>query len=294
MHETLNPEVLGYIDDKILIDEKNICYKGWCFHKILHILPLRIIIDDSINNLETFDKSSVGDFYKNKNILHCGWSLLIPIDKQCILEMNINGYWVPIFNFDTINTSTKKQIPSFVVIDNFYNNPDEVRNFALKQNFQENIKYHKGKRICNPLFRFSGLKERFEQILDCKIKNWEKYGTNGCFQYCVAEDKSVYHVDTQEYAAIIYLTPNAPVQSGTQFFRSKNTKKMTTDLSDYQTVFKNGFYDSTEFEQVDVVGNIYNRLIMFNAQFIHAAPVYFGSTRENSRLFQLFFFDIDK
>ena len=152
MHETLNPEVLGYIDDKILIDEKNICYKGWCFHKILHILPLRIIIDDSINNLETFDKSSVGDFYKNKNILHCGWSLLIPIDKQCILEMNINGYWVPIFNFDTINTSTKKQIPSFVVIDNFYNNPDEVRNFALKQNFQENLKYHKGKRICNPLY----------------------------------------------------------------------------------------------------------------------------------------------
>ena len=36
---------------------------------------------------------------------------------------------------DSSPVKSKKFIPSFVVVDNFYENPDDVRTFALKQEF---------------------------------------------------------------------------------------------------------------------------------------------------------------
>jgi hypothetical protein len=176
-------------------------------------------------------------------------------------------------------------------VDNFYKDPLLVRNFALNQEFQADLRYFKGKR--SACFRFDGLKERFEKILNRKIINWEKYGTNGCFQYCVAEDLHVYHYDFQQYAGVLFLTPDAPIQSGTQFFRSKHTKKMRVEKEEHSLVFAKGFYDSTEFESVDTVGNIFNRIVLFDARMIHAAPIYFGSNKQNGRLFQLFFFDLE-
>ena len=137
------------------------------------------------------------------------------------------------------------------------------------------------------------MKESFENILNCKIKNWEKYHINGCFQICVGGDQLVYHFDDQEYAGIIFLTPDAPPQTGTSFYRSRHTKKMKCDNTDENVVFKNGYLDSTEFEVVDVVGNIYNRLVLFDSKMFHAASNYFGKNLENGRLFQLFFFDLE-
>ena len=63
---------------------------------------------------------------------------------------------------------------------------------------------------------------------------------------------------------------------------------------EYFKVFKNGHYDGTEFDLVDVVGNVYNRIVLFDARLIHAATQYFGNEINNGRLFQLFFFDLDK
>jgi hypothetical protein len=187
----------------------------------------------------------------------------------------------------------RKSPPTFVVVDNFYQNPDSVRNFALGLNFNEHGEYHNGKRT-NECYHFDGLKEEFERIIGAKIQDWNRYSTNGCFQICAAGDQLVYHCDDQEYAGVLFLTPDAPPNTGTSFYRSKYTKTMkTTDETD-KIVFKNGFLDSTEFEMVDTVGNIYNRLVLFDAKLIHAATQYFGNNLQNGRLFQLFFFDIDK
>jgi hypothetical protein len=69
---------------------------------------------------------------------------------------------------------------------------------------------------------------------------------------------------------------------------------MKVSNEEHNSVFKTGFYDSTQFDLVDSVGNVYNRLILFNAKMIHAAPTYFGERLDDSRLFQLFFFDIEE
>jgi len=49
--------------------------------------------------------------------------------------------------------------------------------------------------------------------------------------------------------------------------------------------------DGTPFEPVDVLGNVYNRLVLFDASAIHSASEYFGTVKENCRLWQMFFFD---
>ena len=194
--------------------------------------------------------------------------------------------------------------PEFLVVDNFYENPNEVREYALSLEFENNIAYHKGKRTKDRVF-FPGVKEFFEKVLDKKITSWENQPANGVFQYCVAEDSLVIHTDSQQYAAALYLTPDAPAESGTNFYRHKkvNIGKVPTPedciLHDkskeelYWDMFKGNFYDFTPWEKIDSVANVYNRMVIWNAQLVHAAGQYFGDTKENSRLFHLYFFDAE-
>jgi hypothetical protein len=90
---------------------------------------------------------------------------------------------------------------------------------------------------------------------------------------------------------MIYLTPNAPIESGTRLHRSKITglRHKTEEGIDFS--FNSGFYDSTKFDVVDSAANIYNRLVIMDAQSIHSAGPYFGQNMEDGRLVQLFFFD---
>ena len=58
-------------------------------------------------------------------------------------------------------------------------------------------------------------------------------------------------------------------------------------------MFEGNFYDKTPWELVDTVGNVYNRMVVFDSRRVHAASEYFGDSIENSRLFQMFFFDAE-
>jgi len=193
---------------------------------------------------------------------------------------------------------------NLIVIDNFYDDPDKIREYALSLNYQppENhgavgYRCESGRNIED------GTKELFEKLLHTTIPNgnnlgeWN-YSTNGCFQWCNAKVPIVYHADSQQYAAIIYLTPDAPPNCGTSFFRHKKYKICNSEIfskSDwYQSDlnYKEPHLDKTPWEAVDNIGNVYNRLVIFDAQYIHAVTEYFGQDINNSRLFQLFFFNI--
>lgn len=185
---------------------------------------------------------------------------------------------------------SQDRTPTVLVVDDFYENPDEVRAFALQQEFKEHSQYHRGKRT-DSVFLFPGLKERFEKLLGREIVGWGNNGVSGCFQSCESTDAIVYHTDLQSYAAVIFLTPGAPVQGGTRLLRSIHTKERKCDAETSALVFRRGFFDSTEFEVLDDIGNQYNRLVIWDARCIHAASAYFGNSLETSRLFQIFFFD---
>jgi hypothetical protein len=183
----------------------------------------------------------------------------------------------------------KKRI---IVVDDFYDDPTSIRNLILGEEFYEDSNYHKGKRTVKQ-YDFPGLREKFESIVGFPITRWtETYGACSKFQYCTAEDKLVYHCDFQTWAGVLYLTPDAPYSSGTSLFAHRATGLRNANDFNGQDVFGDiGFYDKSKFDLVDKIGNVFNRLIIFDARSIHGASEYFGTDMNNGRLFQVFFFD---
>lgn len=179
------------------------------------------------------------------------------------------------------------------VVDNFYADPNSIREHALAVPYIEGGlgRGFIGRRTAHQ-YLWPGLKERFEGIMGTKIQAWESHGMNGRFQMCYAGQPQVYHCDAQRWAGMIYLSPNAPVHTGTNMLMHRETKARTYNDPNFDQVFKDQFFlDGTPFDTVDAVGNIYNRLVIFDASSIHCAGGYFGFNPENTRLWQMFFFD---
>ena len=202
------------------------------------------------------------------------------------LALSLNQPIVKQFEFK-INRNMDK---NFFIVDNFYDNPDEIRNFALNNvEYKADLRWYKGIRSIGT-YRNDDMRRAFENIIGEPIQNWE-YGFNGCFQITTAEDPQVYHYDQQKWAGMIYLTPNAPLESGTRLHRSKITGLSHSDQEGVDASFAGGFYDSTKFDISDSAANIYNRLVIMDAKMIHSAGPYFGNSKETGRLTHLFFFD---
>ena len=193
-----------------------------------------------------------------------------------------------------------------LTIDNFYTNPDEVRVFALKQEFKVRGNYP-GQRTKS--FLTDSLKKKMRDILypfAGEITYWGSNDTEnnytGSFQYTVSEDRSWIHADsTTDWAAVCYLTPDAPLSAGTGIFRHKATG---WSHYDYKRENEPGYVESappgnemrdyTKWEMVDRIGNVYNRLIMYRADNYHVSLDYFGQNMHDGRLFQVFFLNTER
>jgi len=292
MHKTLHPSVLGYLETKT----RNRTVEGWVFLPSGDLPKIQCFVGTKHIVPSVVERPDVVAFYKDRlptPIQPLGWSFERELGEGYQLQVEVDGDWEIVFEEKllVLNSNVSTSLPSFIVVDNFYADPDSVRAFALQQPLTPHPNNHKGIRSDN-VYRFPGLKERFEQLIGVKIDTWERYGTNGCFQVNIAGDQAVYHADTQMYAGVLFLTPNAPAAAGTKLFRSVPSGVRKPDAMTHDEVFRGGFYDSTKFEEIDVAGNVYNRLILFDARLIHAADTYFGTTKENGRLIQLFFFDL--
>jgi len=302
MHLTLSKNFIGRIDS-VTKEDKFHRVKGW-------VVPL-IAADtcsigcDGFVSITPEERKDVYEFYRKENInyLRSGFNILLE-PKTDVTNIYVNDELVFEAKAEILesillpNTKTK---PELIVVDNFYDNVDAVREYALKQEFVARKEYHKGKRTVKA-FIPSWIQTTFESYLGRPIREFT--GATGIFQYCTAEDQVVYHCDSQEYAAMIYLSPDAPLSTGTSTYRSKITglmhsatrgdaAKFNTSIGELNSRNFNGnsFYDRHNLELVDSVANVYNRLVIFNAQALHSATSYYGTTKENARLFHLFFFN---
>lgn len=217
------------------------------------------------------------------------------LPNEIFENKRLSDYFVP--NYKKPNYSVGDNWQARIhVVDNFYADPYAVRELALRQQYVEN-----GSRGVRSLdqFIFPGVKEAFEKVLGKKITRWaDEYGICGRFQYCTSEDALVYHCDAQRWAAMIFLTPNAPHECGTSLLKHKKTGIRTNEDPNIEQCFVDlgepYFLDPTPFEEVDVIGNVFNRLVLFDGRCIHSARKYFGNRINNSRLFQIFFFDAEE
>jgi hypothetical protein len=193
----------------------------------------------------------------------------------------------------TINSNFNKR--SFIV-DNFYADPMAIREFAQRQEYVQGGlgRGFIGRRTVKQ-FLFPGIKESFESIMQKKITAWDEHGMNGRFQLNIGGEQLVYHCDSQKYAAMIYLTPNAPPSCGTSTFMHKKSRVYHNSDPRINEVFDGAktTMDGTIHDRVDSFGNIFNRLVIFDAGCIHAASDYFGADMEDGRLWHMFFFDAE-
>ena len=186
-----------------------------------------------------------------------------------------------------------------LIIDDFYSNPEEVREFALQQEVKVRGNYP-GMRT-EP-FASDELKQTIQDIIKPfagEITKWETEYT-GCFQYTVADDRSWIHTDSYtDWAGVLYLTPDAPLTAGTGLFRHKQTGESVWRHQDHTPEearlaphFNQG-RDITKWDMVDRFGNVFNRLVMYRGDLFHVSLDYFGESLEDGRLFQVFFFNTE-
>lgn len=179
---------------------------------------------------------------------------------------------------------------SVIIIDNFYDNPDEIRRMALKSDFSITGNYP-GQRT--EAFLNDYIKETIETAIQSPVMDWTEDIANGAFQYTTCRDRTWIHADhSNNWAGVLYLTPDAPVSSGTGFFKHLKTNLyLYPDDETLQEICDNDSQDYTKWLRLDTVANIYNRLVLFDAKRFHASLDYFGTSLEDGRLFQTFFFN---
>ncbi len=196
----------------------------------------------------------------------------------------------------------RKPSCGLIVIDNFYDNPYDTRNYILSQDFVVRGNYPGQRTISYANQQLKTIIQKYVEPFGGKITDFpmpKEDGTgasgiyNGSFQFTTSRDRSWVHIDGyNNWAGVIYLTPNAPLSSGTSFynFYDGTTCKRDMEILDNQKDINTYSQDLTKWNKVDQIGNIFNRLILFNSNRFHMSMDYFGDTKENGRLFQVFFF----
>jgi hypothetical protein len=173
-----------------------------------------------------------------------------------------------------------------VIIENVFNDPDSIVEFAKCQTF-----YDREKHPTESTSKWSGSRtlnigelnaEVFNQCISQVVtKSIEKsFGTispykidaswNSNIFFHQLTDKNVYedswiHTDDshQVYAGIVYLRRNPQVNSGTVIFINNRPVE---------------------------IQNVFNRLVLYRSDYVHTAKSGFGQTLEDSRLTMNLFF----
>tara|TARA_R100000030_G_C3175002_1_gene104345 strand:+ start:50 stop:559 length:510 start_codon:yes stop_codon:yes gene_type:complete len=165
---------------------------------------------------------------------------------------------------------------NLIVLDNFLDDPDRIRFYALGLDFdrvQPSVPGVRSMRLGGDLQR--EVEDKLKIAFGCKEIIWDMTQDTLCFQSCMEGTETWVHRDSQgekqgEWAAVLYLTPNPPLDSGT------------------------AIYESEESDMNIGVGNVYNRLVAYRGKVLYHRSILpgFGNTLETSRLTQTFFFDV--
>ena len=206
------------------------------------------------------------------------------------------------------------------IVDDFYPNPDKVREKALKEFFYPGRKGTKtmfpGDRTLGriTLENFLYVKNRLETIIGKRMIHFPRDNSNTAFTLGKETKHSllnwVHHdcahlteaitkeFDGKAWASVCYLSPNAKADHGTGLFRAKNTNEVfkTKEMKIApQSGFKEFWKPDGIFDLHTYAANIYNRLIMYPANYWHAPfNAGWGHDKESGRLVQVCFFTTEK
>ena len=193
-----------------------------------------------------------------------------------------------------------------IIVDDFLDNPDSVREYALEQNFErlggknwpgrDSSESHGEKEMTQACSEVVGQQLVIKPENKCSYFRIAKKGEYG---------KQHIHFDPNPgliWAGILYLTPTFHPTGGTKFWKHKETgwemaptneegiKYGIHSHEDMVRFFDTEGKDESKWIETDNVSFKYNRLVMFNPFLWHSNGEWFGTTHDNCRLVQLFFF----
>jgi hypothetical protein len=196
-----------------------------------------------------------------------------------------------------------------IVIDNFLPNPNLVRKQALIYNYFNNSELDStfpGKRTkiistIDPEYNVAMFNKLTKLIYNITESSYSVDLKSQFQLVSEAYGRGWVHHDTDaDIAGVLYLNPEPPIDSGTEFYRLKSNEMPISDYSDVKKRFVTNeiLYEQAEdalnknnqqYELTDYVSNRYNRLVLYPGNWLHCAKNYFGHTDEDSRLIQVFF-----
>jgi hypothetical protein len=313
MFETLVDKVKAHIDEK-KVEENIIVLRGWTFSEEYGVCPLRCKYDGTIRGVDIELRKDVCDLFGKSNIVLSGWKIRVPTHKYIDFQIKLGNEWFTFLsyhsspapapepapapalapalasdprpaptasltnNMTTVSFAVQPSSTSHVyVVDNFYERPDEVRSFGLQTSEQSSS--------ADIVKSVQSLQDRMEQILGRKIASFSQFEENGRFTATNRFATIDYQTKPYQYAGYVFLTPNAPVTSGMTMYRSRTTKQPFLK----EDVIRS---NSTDLEAIDIIGNVYNRLVLFESQRVHAVTHHFGNDLERGRLVQTFAFNL--
>lgn len=204
------------------------------------------------------------------------------------------------------------------IVDDFYPDPDAIRKEALGYNYiegitKENKRGHTGVRARNPNYaNMVYLRNRLQSIVGKLIVDFKYNTSNGSFNLgwkkehyfnWIHGDHTKERGDHRDFwAAVIYLTPNPPTQSGTVLVEhtvSGTTKQYQNNAEITGPAFRENFFHSSldygDWTPHAIVENKYNRCLVYHGTYFHAPTVSsFGHNKLTGRLTQVAFFETEE
>jgi Family of unknown function (DUF6445) len=205
------------------------------------------------------------------------------------------------------------------VVDNFYPDPDAIRRRALNTRFKSRSGDALG--WCTRGYQVKRTKEYIQEAFRIRVDYWEDSLTNpetenGSFFHTFATGKradlvGVHHDSPTSYykkrdvwfLLIIYMTPRAPFDAGTSLWQHRLTgltagptkhdaQQRKIPVDELERLLARDYSKLSKWREIDRVGNIYNRAVMFQSSKLHSASRHFGNNLANGRLIQVFYFSI--
>ena len=195
---------------------------------------------------------------------------------------------------------------NLIVVDNFLDHPDAVRAYALKVNYEfyggknwpgrDSSETHGQKEMTEACSEVVGMKLVAKPENKCSYFRCSEIGQHGSQHI---------HFDPNPgliWAGVLYLTPTFHPTGGTKFWKHKETgwemsptneegaKYGIHTTQDMVNFFNTEGKDESKWICTDNISFKYNRLVMFNPYLWHSNGDLFGTTHEDARLVQLFFF----
>jgi hypothetical protein len=192
-----------------------------------------------------------------------------------------------------------------IIVNNFYEDPDSIRELALNMGVYPFVGGYPGQRSLGVPKELSlQLKSKFEEILGMTITRWETYAgepgadyyMNTSFQLITDGNQNWVHKDASDWAAVVYLNPDTNPDSGTGLFTHIETGVSQWIDDDPAThlykTHRDDLYDPSKWRCNLEVKNQYNRMILYKGSYYHRSMIPgFGRNYLEGRLTQVFFFN---